>query len=68
MAQTYKLQLTEEELQFIETGIQTAIEFNKTIVSWGSTKRAESALNLKTLASLEAKINKLKNVINDDAN
>jgi hypothetical protein len=68
MAQTYKLHLTEEELHFLQSGVQAAINFNKTIVSWGSSKIAESAANLKTLSSLEAKINKIKNVINDDAN
>lgn len=69
MAQTFKLQLTEDELHFLQSGVQAAINFNKTVLNWESKDhRSKSALNLKTLSSLEAKINKIKNVINDDAN
>lgn len=69
MAQTFKLHLTEEELHFLQSGVQTAINFNKTVLNWSSKDHvSRSAVNLKTLSSLEAKINKVKKVINDDAN
>lgn len=69
MAQTFKLQLTEDELQFLQSGVQAAINFNKTVVNWSNKDHVKtSAANLKTLSSLEVKINKIKNVINYDAN
>lgn len=65
----YNLTLTEDELHFLEAGVKTAISFNKTVVNWSNQDHVkQSAKNLKTLSVLEGKINKIKNIVNDDAN
>lgn len=69
MAQTYNLTLTEEEVNFIQSSLATAISFNKTAINWSSSPLANKAAdNLRIVSSINTKVQKLSNIINDDAN
>lgn len=68
MAQTYNLTLTEEEVNFIQSSLATAISFNKTAVNWSSPLANKAADNLRIVSGINTKVQKLTNIINDDAN